>query len=369
MSASPHSHHDDEHQHHVHGDAHDHERKYGHDHDHHHDHDEGHDHTHAAGVRGFIEGLLRPHSHDRSHLAGDSAFADNQDGIRTVWLALAALAITSVLQLIIVFASGSVALLADTAHNIGDGLNSIPLLIAFYLARRVATRRYTYGYGRAEDVAGVFIVLSIVVSAAIVFWESFRRLLDPRPLDAIGWVAAAAVIGFLGNEAVAVLQIRVGKRIGSEALVADGLHARTDGLTSLAVLVAAGGSMLGFPLADPIIGLLIGVAILFITWDATKRIWGRLMDSVDPALVSGVEAAIGEQPGVAAVERLRMRWVGHQLFGDLVMTASSTADPDAVKHAVRHAIAHAAPKLTDLTIELTAPNAAPASHRAEGPHP
>ena len=267
---------------------------------------------------------------------------------------MTALTITSVLQLTIVFASGSVALLADTAHNIGDGLNSIPLLIAFYLARKAATRRYTYGYGRAEDVAGIFIVLSILVSAGIVFWESFQRLLDPQPLNNIGWVAAAVIVGFLGNEAVAIMQIRVGKRIGSEALMADGLHARTDGLTSLAVLFAAGGSLLGFPLADPIIGLLIGIAILFITWDATKRIWRRLMDGVESEMVDRVEAAVSEQPGVEGIERLRMRWVGHQLFGDMVLSISPTADSKTVKHEVRHAISHAAPKLTDLTIEVLA---------------
>jgi cation diffusion facilitator family transporter len=285
----------------------------GHNRDHSHDHD--HTHTHQGGVRGFTAGLFRPHSHDHSDLAVDRAFVDNQSGIRTIWLALGALAITSVVQLAIVFASGSVALLADTAHNIGDGLNSIPLLIAFYLARKVATRRYTYGYGRAEDVAGIFIVLSIVVSAGIVFWESFQRLLEPQPLNSLGWVAAAAVIGFLGNEAVALMQIRVGNRIGSEALVADGLHARTDGLTSLAVLLAAIGSWLGFPLVDPIIGLLIGVAILFITWDATKRIWRRLMDGVEPAIVDTVEAVALGIPAVDSVERLRLRWLGHQLQG------------------------------------------------------
>ena len=256
----------------------------------HHNHD--HDHDHPTGIRGWISSIIRPHSHDHSDLAADRAFADNQAGIRTVWLALAALTITSILQLAIVFASGSVALLADTAHNIGDGLNSIPLLIAFYLARRAATRRYTYGYGRAEDIAGIFIVLSILVSAGIVFWESFQRLLNPQPMQNIGWVAVAAIIGFLGNEAVAVMQIGVGKRIGSAALVADGLHARTDGLTSLAVLLAAGGAWLGLPLVDPIIGLLIGVAILFITWDATKRMWFRLMDAIEPEIVESVETAV-----------------------------------------------------------------------------
>ncbi len=324
-----------------------------HSHGNHHDHDHGH--THETGVRGFFAGIFHPHTHDHSDLAADRAFADNQAGIRTVWLALAALTITSVLQLAIVFASGSVALLADTAHNIGDGLNSIPLLIAFYLARKVASRRYTYGYGRAEDIAGIFIVLSILVSAGIIFWESFQRLLDPQPLQNLGWVAAAAIIGFLGNEAVAIMQIRVGNRIGSEALVADGLHARTDGLTSLAVLVAAIASWLGLPFADPIIGLVIGVAILFITWDATKRIWHRLMDGVDPQIVDNVEAAVIKHPAVNSVERLRLRWLGHQLQGDMVLTLFSSANGRVVKEEIRHTIVHVTPKLSDLTIELTDP--------------
>ena len=325
---------------------------------HHHEaqkHSHGHGsqgHGHQPGARGFLTGLLNPHSHDHRDLAADRAFADNQAGIRTVWIALAALTVTSLLQLSIVFASGSVALLADTAHNIGDGLNSIPLLIAFYLARKAATRRYTYGYGRAEDIAGIFIVLSILVSAGIVFWESFQRLLNPQPLDVIGWVAAAAIIGFLGNEAVAILQIRVGKRIGSEALIADGLHARTDGLTSLAVLLAAGGASLGFPLADPIIGLLIGIAILFITWDATKRIWYRLMDAVEPEIVDQVESAVASLPWVQAIKRLRLRWVGHQLHGDVVLSILPSADYYTAKQELRYAIQQVAPKLTDLAIEL-----------------
>src|SRR5690606_8955474 len=180
------------------------------------------------------------------------------------------LAITAILQIFIVWLSGSVALFADTVHNIGDGLNSIPLLIAFYLARRVATRRYTYGFGRAEDVAGIFIVLSIAFSAGMIFWESYQKLVNPEPLTNLGWLAAAAIVGFLGNEFVAWFQIRVGKRIGSAAMVADGMHARTDGLTSLAVLIAVAGSWLGYPIVDPIVGILIGIAILFITWDATK---------------------------------------------------------------------------------------------------
>lgn len=329
-----------------------------------HTHEPPHDHDHAppSGRRGWLAELLHPHSHDHSDLAADHAFADNQAGIRTVWLALAALGITSLLQLAIVFASGSVALLADTAHNIGDGLNSIPLLLAFYLARQLATRRYTYGYGRAEDVAGLFIVLSILVSAAIVFWESWQRLWQPQPLENLGWVAAAAVIGFLGNEAVAILQIRVGNRIGSAALVADGLHARTDGLTSLAVLLAAGGAWLGYPQLDPIIGLVIGVMILFITGDALKRIGLRLMDGVEPALITRVETAVSQQPSVQQIERLRLRWLGYQLQGDCLLSLQPGADQQAALHDIRHALAHAVPKLTDLTIEVAAGEPIPHAH-------
>ncbi len=201
-----------------------------HPHNHHHDHDHNHDHPNPDW-RGRIAAIfhLHGHSHQHGELASDQAFIDNEAGIRTVWLALAALTLTAIVQIAIVIRSGSIALFADTVHNVGDGLNSIPLLIAFYLARRAATRRYTYGFARAEDIAGIFIVLSIAFSAGMIFWESFQKLLNPQPLTNLGWVAAAAIIGFLGNEAVALLQIRVGRKIGSAALVADGLHARTDG--------------------------------------------------------------------------------------------------------------------------------------------
>jgi cation diffusion facilitator family transporter len=204
-------------------------------------------------------------------------------------------------------------------------LNSIPLLVAFYLSRRVATRRYTYGFGRAEDVAGVVIVLSIVFSAGYILCESFGKLLDPEPIERLPWVAAAAVIGFLGNEAVALFQIRTGSRIGSASLVADGLHARIDGLTSLVVLVAVAGSALGFPIVDPIVGLLIGVAILFIARDATIRVWHRLMDAVDPQVVDQIEQYTSEVAGVDEVASIRVRWMGHQLQSEIGVVL--TGDP------------------------------------------
>lgn len=318
-----------------------------------HDHPHDHDHDHRPGLWGWLLSILHlnGHTHDHGDIISERAFRENEEGIRTVWISLALLLVTAVLQLWIVFFSGSVSLFADTAHNIGDGLNSIPLLIAFYLARRLPTKRYTYGYGRAEDVAGIFIVLSIAVSAGIVFWEAIDRFLNPQPMSNFGWVAAAGVLGFLGNEAVAVLQIRVGRKIGSAAMVADGLHARTDGLTSLAVLAAAGGAWLGFPILDPIIGLVIGVAIVAITWDASKTVWYRLMDAVDPELTAQAEHALSHVPNVKEIRRLRMRWVGHQLQVE-VQIAVDGGQGDVVAQAVRDALHTEIKMLTEVVVEV-----------------
>jgi len=324
-----------------------------------HTHPHEHDYSHASHEHGWwdrIKAIFHlGHSHNQSELASDQAFLDNQEGIRTVWLALAALTVTSILQIVIVLWSGSIALFADTVHNIGDGLNSIPLLIAFYLARRAATRRYTYGFARAEDVAGIFIVLSIALSAGVIFWESFQKLMSPQPLTNLGWVAAAAIIGFLGNEAVALLQIRVGRRIGSAALVADGLHARTDGLTSLAVLLAAAGSWLGFPILDPIIGIVIGVVILFVTRDATVTMWYRLMDAVDPELLAKAESVVQKQAGVREVRRIRMRWAGHRLSAEVSVAVDphlSTIQSHTIAEDVRHELFHKIPNLAEVIVHI-----------------
>lgn len=325
----------------------------GHSHDHPHEHN--HDHSHPKGVLGWIAQVFHLHGHEHTSLNADPAFTSNQEGIRTIWLAIVALGMTTLLQIGIVALSGSVALLADTVHNVGDTLNSIPLLIAFYLARRVATRRYTYGFGRAEDIAGIFIVLSIAVSAGVVFWESFQKLLNPQPMQNIPWVAVAAIIGFIGNEAVALLQIRTGRKIGSDAMIADGLHARIDGLTSLAVLLAAGGTFIGLPILDPIIGLLIGVAILFITRDATIRMWYRLMDAVDPGLVNQIEHYTSEVEGVQQIARLRVRWVGHQLFAEMTIAVDemlSLVESHQITEQVQTALHKAVPHLSEVVIHV-----------------
>jgi len=324
-------------------------------HQHHH---HGHDHTHKNNW--LPEWLTARftflgHNHDHRGLASDRILRQNGEGIRTIWIALVILLVTAILQMVIVYFSGSISLFADTAHNVGDGLNSIPLLVAFYLARRIPTRRYNYGFGRAEDIAGIIIVISIAVSAVIVFSQAIQRLINPQPISNLGWIAAAAIIGFLGNEGVAILQIRVGRKIGSAAMVADGLHARTDGLTSLAVLIAALGSWFGYPLIDPIIGILIGIAILFITWDAMKTIWYRLMDAVDPGLIDSAEKVVLENESVLQIRRIRMRWVGHCLHAEIYISVNSdlkTLESHAIAEQIRHALYHKFPDLSDINVHI-----------------
>jgi cation diffusion facilitator family transporter len=223
-------------------------------------------------------------------------------------------------------ASGSVALLGDGLHNVADALTALPLWLAFNLGRRPANRRYTYGYGRAEDVAGVVVVLMIALSGVVAAWEAVDRLRHPRDVEHLGFVMAAAVVGLVGNEVVAAYRIRVGRRIGSASLVADGLHARTDGLTSLAVLIGALGVAAGWQWADPVVGLAISVAILVVLVQAGRSVGERLMDAVDPALVTRAEAVVAAVGGVQQVTELRMRWLGHRLQAEVRMTVDRDLD-------------------------------------------
>ncbi len=276
-------------------------------------------------LTGGVSHAVTPHSHDAADSV-DTALEASREGMRCLWISFGILALTSLLQGIVVVISGSVALLGDTVHNLADALTAVPLAIAFTVGRRLPTRRYTYGYGRAEDLAGVAIVLTIAASAVFAGVAAVRRLADPQDVQYVGAVAAAGLVGFFGNELVARYRITVGRRIGSAALVADGLHARTDGFTSLAVLVGAGGVALGFPLADPIVGLLITVAILAVLRDAAREVYRRLMDAVDPELVTRCEQVLRDVPQVLDVGAVRVRWIGHELHADadVELDAAST---------------------------------------------
>jgi cation diffusion facilitator family transporter len=297
-------------------------------------------------------GLGFGHGHGHGHHhgpPGGDAFADSAAGIRAVKVSLVVLGLTAAAQVAVLPVSGSVALFADTVHNFSDALTAVPLWIAFAMSRRSATRRYTYGFGRVEDLAGLFVLLIIAISAAVAAIEGVHRLIDPVPLSHLGWVAAAGVIGFVGNEVVAVYRIRVGKRIGSAALRADGMHARTDGLTSLGVVGGVIGVALGFPLADPIVGLVIACAIGGVLVVAARDVFSRLLDGVDPELVATAHHALAERFGVQAARQVRMRWVGHRLEAEVELDVDprlTLAEAHRLAHDAEHELAHAIPTLS-----------------------
>lgn len=312
----------------------------------------------------MIKEIFAPHSHDAADSVDDT-LESTAAGIRTVKISLLVLGLTALIQIVIVVMSGSVALAADTIHNFADALTAVPLWIAFALGAKPATRRYTYGFGRVEDLAGSFVVAMITMSAIIAGYEAIARLIHPQQIEHVGWVALAGLVGFIGNEWVALYRIRVGHRIGSAALIADGLHARTDGFTSLAVLCSAGGVALGFPLADPIVGLLITAAILAVLRTAARDVFRRLLDGLDPAMVDAAEQALAARPGVQAVRSVRMRWIGHRLHADAeldVDPALDLAQAHRIAHDAEHELTHTVPKLTTALI-----HAYPAEHGSSIP--
>jgi cation diffusion facilitator family transporter len=260
-----------------------------------------------------------PGDHGHTHGVIDPSIATTERGIWAIKWSFVILAVTSILQLIVVFASSSIALLADTIHNVADATTAIPLWIAFVLVRRPPTKVFNYGLGRVEDLAGILIVLIILFSAVFAGYEAINRLIHPQPIIYLGWVAAAGVIGFLGNEVVAVFRIKVGREIQSAALIADGYHARTDGFTSLAVVLGAIGVWLGYPLADPIIGLLITITIFGIVWQSAKSVLVRALDGVEPAIVDEIQHAAEHVKGIKVVSA-RARWLGHRLHTDIAIS-------------------------------------------------
>jgi len=298
-------------------------------------------------------------SHDHTHGTIDPALLTTQRGIWAVKWSLIGLAVTAVFQIVVVLFSNSVALLADTIHNFGDAATAIPLWIAFTLALRKPSTRFTYGYGRVEDWAGVLVVLVILFSAIVAGYQSVERLLHPQPVEHLWAVVAASIIGFVGNEIVAVFRIRVGKEINSAALVADGYHARVDGLTSLAVLFGAVGVWLGYPLADPIVGLLITIAILRIVWESGKAVLPRLLDGVDPEVVDEIKHAANHVQGVRNVTDVRARWLGHRLHAEVnlaVNSEMSVAEAHAIALQSRHQLLHHLPYLSNVTIHIDPDN-------------
>ena len=294
-------------------------------------------------------------SHGHSHGAVDGEILASGRGIRATKISLSVLLVTAVVQLVIVGFTGSVALLADTIHNFGDAATALPLWAAFTLSRKLPTKRFNYGYGRAEDLAGLLIVLSILATGIFAAYESINRLGNPPEINYLWIVAMAAVIGFAGNEGVALYRMKVGKEIGSAALIADGHHARVDGLTSLAVLFGALGVWLGYPLADPIVGLVISVAILRIVVETAKSVFSRLLDGVEPEVPDEVRDVALLTHGVRQVSEVRVRWLGHKMLAEVniaVDPSLSVVSGHDIAEDVHHQLLHNLKYLSNATVHV-----------------
>jgi cation diffusion facilitator family transporter len=321
-------------------------------------HDHSHDHDHA-------------HGHGHTHGIVDPSITTTSRGLWAIKWSFFGLAGTALLQLIVVFVSGSVALLADTIHNFGDAATAIPLAVAFWFARKKPSERFTFGYGRVEDLAGVAIVLTILASAIIAGYESIQRLLHPQDISYLWAVMGASIIGFLGNEAVAIFRIRVGREINSAALIADGYHARVDGWTSLAVLFGAVGVWLGYPLADPIVGLLITAAIFGIVIQSGKSFFIRMLDGAEPHVIEEIRHVAKDVPQVLEVTEVRARWLWHRLHAELNIAVDpqlTIAQAHAIAAEVRHQLLHHLDYLSLVVIHVDPADQSGEAHHRIGTH-
>ena len=299
-------------------------------------------------------------AHTHTHGVIDPSVFTTQRGIWAVKCSFLGLLATALFQIVVVYLSGSVALLADTVHNVGDAATAVPLWVAFTLARWKPSKRFSYGYGRVEDLAGVAVVLTILFSAVVAGYVSIDRFFHPSPVEYLWGVSVASVVGFLGNEIVAQFRIKIGKEIGSAALIADGYHARVDGLTSLAVLFGAVGVWLGYPLADPIIGLLITAAIFRIVWESSKAVFIRLLDGADPEVIDEIKHAVKHTPAVREVSEVRVRWLGHRLHAEINIAVSqglSVERGHEIATEVQHHLLHHLRYLSNATIHVDPVNA------------
>ena len=328
------------------------EQPHGHDHPHQekasahddHQHEDDHSgHDHGGGAHGHVHGTIDP------------SITSSDRGLWAVKWSFVGLFITTLIQIVIFYFSGSIALFADAIHNLGDGCTAVPLGIAFMFGKRKPSKRFTYGYGRVEDLAGLAVLLTILASAAFAGYESVYRLFHPQPVGYLWAVTLGAIVGFVGNEGVAVFRIKVGKEMGSAALIADGYHARTDGIASLSVLLSAIGVYLGYPLADPIIGILMTLLILRIVWESAAEVFTRILDGVDPGVPEKIKEQAEKTKGVEDVSEVRVRWLGHQMHAELnvaVAEGLSVEQGHDIATSVRHDLLHNLQFLSNATIHI-----------------
>jgi cation diffusion facilitator family transporter len=302
-------------------------------------------------------GHFHHHDHGLSHTHGaiDPSIATSERGLWAVKWSLVGLLITASLQAGVFWLSGSVALLADLIHNIGDAMTALPLGVAFILGRRKPTKRFAYGYGRLEDLAGVAVVAVVLVSALITAYESIERFYHPQPLHHLGALAAAGCIGFIGNEMVAIFRMRVGREINSAALMADGQHAMADGLVSLAVLISAVGVAVGYSWADPVIGLVITGVLLKIVWESGQTVFSRLLDGVEPEIVDTLYHALEHNGEIRAIHQVRARWLGHRLWAEVAVAVEPTltvSAGDGIASRLKATLRHHLPYLAEVTVQI-----------------
>ncbi len=332
-----------------------------------HEDDHAHPHPHvedspAHGDHGHEHGGA---DHGHTHGTIDPTILATDRGIWAIKWSFVGLFITTTIQIVIFYFSGSIALLADAIHNLGDAGTAIPLGIAFVMGKRKPSKRFTYGYGRVEDLAGLVVVLTILASAAFAGYESINRFFHPKPVGYLWAVAIGAIVGFIGNESVAVFRIKVGKEMGSAALIADGYHARTDGIASLAVLVSAAGLYFGYPLADPIIGILMTILILRIVWESAAAVFTRILDGVDPDVPDKIREQAKQTKGVKDVSEVRVRWLGHRMHAELnvaVAEGLSVEQGHDISNSVRHELLHNLRFLSGVTIHVDPANASGEAH-------
>jgi cation diffusion facilitator family transporter len=295
------------------------------------------------------------HDHPHQHFGPADSLSATAHGVRATWISLGVLGATSLVQLAILALTGSVALLADTIHNATDALTAVPLLLAFRLGRQPPSPRYPYGLHRAEDLAGVAIVLMILASALFAGVEAFDRLVHPAQPERLGLVLAAGIAGFLGNEAVAIYRVRVGRRIGSTALVADGHHARADGFTSLGVVISALAAFAGLERADPVVGLAITAVIAWTLVLAARAVLHRILDGTDEETIALIEAVASSVHDVEHVTEAKARWTGHRLRAELSIDVDpgiSVERGHDIAERVRAALLTEVPRLGDAAVHV-----------------
>ncbi|HEX9132450.1 MAG TPA: cation diffusion facilitator family transporter [Ktedonobacteraceae bacterium] len=329
-----------------------------------HDHEE-HNHDHDHGKHDHDD---RGHGHEHGKV--DADLYGNRAGLRAVQISTVGMLLVSVIQFAIARYGGSAGLFADALHNFGDVFTTIALWIAFVISNRAANQRYTYGYYRAEDLAGIFIVLVIIASATASAIESVQKLISGNIPTQIYLSMAAALVGVAGNELLAQYKISVGKRINSVPLVADGQHSRIDGLTSLAAFIGLIGVQLGFPKSDPIAGIVITIVIITVVFSTSRSVLQRLLDAVDPRIVPTIITTALAVPGVEAVTDIRARWVGHTLH--VVMNIEVDAEltlskAHAIAEEVRHRLFHDVKGISEVVIH-TDPSSASGDHHQETAH-